>query len=188
MNQKGQIFTLDFLISMVLVILALGLVIQFLELNEYNLQEQELRHELETVGSMAADLMVSSPEIVCELGYYENPMDMGSWYRISYLMNCLTHTATEKVTISKSNLKLPEGYSCKISFDPASGLFLSLVDPEDACDDDPSNAKNTYSVTRAFVSPSPIAVMQPQRIGKQYFGTSNFGVNAKVTLTVWKED
>ena len=67
MNANGQIFSLDALISLILVILAMGVIFGIMETNSYNLKEHQLFEELQIAGRTAADVLVASPDITCTL-------------------------------------------------------------------------------------------------------------------------
>jgi len=79
--QKGQIFSLDFLISMAVVMAAIGLVIQTAEVSAYNAKETRIQGELWNVAETAADLIAASNETTCSNG--------GG----GHLMNCVDATA-----------------------------------------------------------------------------------------------
>ncbi len=75
--KKGQIFSLDFLISMVVIMAAVGLLIQATEFNTYNMKEERMYNEMRNVAKIAANLIVSSNETTCSDG-------LGG-----HLMNCV---------------------------------------------------------------------------------------------------
>ena len=72
MNKNGQIFSLDFIISVILAVLAIGLILNFSELTVQNMKENEIFEELQIVGETASDLLVSNPDIVCKLVENDN--------------------------------------------------------------------------------------------------------------------
>lgn len=75
--ERGQIFSLDFLISMVLITAAIGLLIQATEFNTYSMKEERMYNEMRNVARIAANLIVSSNETTCEDG------------EVGHLMNCV---------------------------------------------------------------------------------------------------
>ena len=64
--ERGQIFSLDFLISMIVITAAIGLLIQATEYNTYNMKEERAYNEMRNVARIAANLIVSSNETTCE--------------------------------------------------------------------------------------------------------------------------
>lgn len=213
MGTKGQIFTLDFVISMVLVILAFGLVLNFMELNGYNMQEREMGAELKTMGDSAADILVSSPAIVCELGYYGSEIPR-KWHRISYLMNCMMprHSlAPMRInrTILGLGIKDKNGkyiYGCHVSLSPAVNVPPGTVPLEIGTDNCDSGAqtylgqKNYYSVKRKVVVPTVAPQynsawsmednqLLAKRLEKKDFADlANKSATIEITLTVWRND
>jgi len=65
--KKGQLFALDFLMSTILVLLAVALLLRGIELTQYNEQEQRIFFELKSTANNASDLLVGNPQINCEL-------------------------------------------------------------------------------------------------------------------------
>lgn len=203
MRHKGQIFTLDFVISMVLVILAFGLVLNFMELNEYNLNEQEKMAELKTIGDAAADTLVSSPAIVCDLGYYPAPTD---WRSISHLMNCIMPPPAPgkpiETYINKAILGLDakdstgrDVYGCRISFDSSAAALGPERIIEGGClSAVPPGINTTYSVKRNVVIPNRANTQEPtdikmlRRLEKSDLANIKGMNSVGVTLTVWRND
>ena len=77
--ERGQIFSLDFLISMVVITAAIALLLQATEYNTYNMKEERIYNEMRNVARISANLIVSSNETTCE-----NGVGTGE-----YLMNCV---------------------------------------------------------------------------------------------------
>lgn len=132
--RKGQIISLDFMVSLIGVVLAIGLLIQGFEMNTYATKEAQAYNELRIVGETAADLLVSNPDIVCNL------VD-GSGKLLGHLNNCID---TSK-TISKEKLGIPETYNYNIE---GSGLTLAGNSTLSG------NEKNVYAVERTVVTHS----------------------------------
>lgn len=98
--EKGQIFSLDFLISMAVVMAAIGLVIQTAEVNTYNTKETRIQGELSNVAEITADLITASNETTCDDG------------RGGHLMNCVNSSADfSKIT----GFLAGEGYGYSIT-------------------------------------------------------------------------
>ena len=66
--QRGQIFSLDFIISMVVITAAIALLIQATEFNTYNMKEERIYNEMRNTARIAANLIVSSNETTCSDG------------------------------------------------------------------------------------------------------------------------
>lgn len=97
--EKGQVFSLDFVISMVALTAAVGLMIQAIEVNTYYEKERNTFDEMKLVAETAADLLVASNNTTCTdtLG--------------NHLMNCLDKT---KVTKPKTEAMIPNKYGYNI--------------------------------------------------------------------------
>mgnify|MGYP000320182975 CR=1 FL=1 len=52
--KKGQIISLDFIISLVLLVMAVGLVMQLSEIENYNFKDKELKDDVMIMGKTAA--------------------------------------------------------------------------------------------------------------------------------------
>jgi len=83
--KKGQLISLDFLISIILVVLSIGLIMQLSEVENYNFKDKTLRDETYIRGKTAASLLVNSPETTCELVDIRDKNKI-----ISPISNCLT--------------------------------------------------------------------------------------------------
>jgi len=139
LDKRGQIFSLDFLISLIALTLALGLLIQFAEIKTYNENEELQWLELKGVAETAADLLVSNPDIVCEL------KDEGG-SPLHSLMNCLPHI--NSLRISQQWMAISADYDCLIET-PGAGQQLHPQSYD--CKGDPTGSENVYSVDRKVV-------------------------------------
>lgn len=66
-NPKGQIFSLDFLMSMILVILIIGMIIQTSELNNYNTKEYIEKKNMEDSLNSSLMILLANTQYNCEL-------------------------------------------------------------------------------------------------------------------------
>ncbi len=165
--KKGQIISLDFIISLVLIVMAIGLVLQLSEIENYNFKDKKLKDDVQIMGKTASNLLVNSPKTVCELVDARDQNKI-----ISYISNCLPDfnfavpynecggSATACKTwdkyganhrtfkpILKEFLGLPEEYSCYIKIkggkvnpdENASLLSDCEISP-------PALAKNVYAI------------------------------------------
>jgi len=82
---KGQLFSVDFLVSMIAVTAAIGLLIHSAEVNAYSQKEEQLYNELKQVAETAADLLVASNDTACEV------IETGE-----HLVNCVNSKTSEE--------------------------------------------------------------------------------------------
>ena len=142
MNKSGQMVSIDFLISIIAVTLAIGLLIQFTETKTYNEKEELEWLELKQVAETASELLVNNPNIVCEL------VDE-SGNHIQYLSNCIPKRNPNPDRITKEDMGIPAGYECWIDKDD---LKLHTHNSQ-GCSRQPPGAdiENVYSVTRKVI-------------------------------------
>lgn len=67
MQKKGQFFSLDFLLAMGLMVLAMGIVIKFSEQTVFDWQEKQQQTQLENSAKTAVLLLLSNPKLTCEI-------------------------------------------------------------------------------------------------------------------------
>lgn len=67
MNQNGQLFSLDFLLAMGLVVLLLGTVISIGQRQAFEIHEASRRNELAQTGQHAVIALVTNPKTTCTL-------------------------------------------------------------------------------------------------------------------------
>ncbi len=68
MNKKGQLFSLDFLISLIAITAAVGLMIHSIETTTYNQKEFNQRNEMESVAELATAILAADSRIACTDG------------------------------------------------------------------------------------------------------------------------
>lgn len=68
---KGQIFSMDFLISMTIIILGIGVVFGLTEINFYNNQQQQVFNKMKQKTETAMIILANSPEFDCNIGTVE---------------------------------------------------------------------------------------------------------------------
>ncbi len=117
--QKGQLFSLDFIISMVAVTAAIALLIHSIEVNAYSQKEQQLHDELKQVAETAADLLVASDGTTCEIQSLGGPAKV-------FLVNCI-----DESTIGSFGNLFPSGYCYKISSTRANSNCGTAYNGED---------------------------------------------------------
>lgn len=153
MNNKGQLFSLDLIIAIALVILAVGLLYRQAELFQYFSKDSDIQSELYRIGLNASNQLVSNPAIVCELVDAASPPNV-----IGYLPNCLAPiinnggncpAGLQELGITKSSLGIPEGYDCSIDFKFGKSNEQCLIK---LCNANSSSAsENVFSIERKIV-------------------------------------
>ena len=96
---KGQIFSLDFLISLVAITAAVGLMVQAIEVNTYYQKESRDFIEMKAVAETAADLLIASQATTC----YDSDTDQ---YMIQCVRNDLNPGDTDPLVPNKFNYKV----------------------------------------------------------------------------------
>ncbi len=124
---KGQVFSLDFIIAATVVLLGLTLTINAMETISYNSQEQLLQQELKLVAMTASDRFVTSAKPCTTLNNVK-------------VKNCVYFNGTR---ISKQDLGIPDGFGYAV--DSHQSNFSGTSNPGD---------NSVYSVTRVFLNSS----------------------------------
>jgi len=169
MEKKGQVFSLDVLISVVLIIVALGAAMRFFELKEYEAKEMLEKSELDRVGNTASELLVNNPALVCYLEDIAGN-NLGS------LSNCLEKSQS----INKASLGIPSSFDCQIKFGDgtlANGECRDNISPE---------TKNVFAARRNIV------IAASKQVAKNEFNDCINGepcdvfTEGSLDLKVWK--
>ncbi len=124
-NEKGQIFSIDFLLSVVLVMLALALIFQYMELKAYSEKDVEMFEDVKEKALLASDLLTGSSELNCKL-------DGGN----IALPNCI---GNEKINAGK--IGITEKFGC----------YVKGVKVEGCETDESAGAKVFFAVERKVV-------------------------------------
>lgn len=104
--KKGQIFSLDFLLSLMLIIVIIGILLNSLELKSYAVKQNFQKQYLYNLAYTASQRLVSSYELACEL-----EDESGNKIDGFTLLNCINPNKT----ITKEALGIPENFKCNIS-------------------------------------------------------------------------
>lgn len=140
-NEKGQIFSLDFVLSLVAVILAVAIIWQANELVFYDLKESQLQQELFFTAENAANIILSSPKSSCQLTNISGDPIKGY-----YMSNCIDIQKTLLEIPDKGFIGVPDGINCRIE---VSATIPSLRTPVSGCTESiPSDARNVVKVSR----------------------------------------
>jgi|SRR3989344_3125044 len=185
MNKNGQIFSVDFLISIMVVVLAIGLLLNFYELTVHAQTEQAVNDELRIAAEKASDLLVSNPEIICELYESSGAPSIPTTF-IMYLPNCIPAGNSPKA-ITKEKLGLSDEYGCELS-----GVGVSIL-RKPGCEDDPvPSDRDIISVKRKIYVTAAPAQASNEKIKKDdYLKCINKEADCPiagidVTMKVWK--
>ena len=103
--RKGQLLSLDAVLSLVLLMLALGYAFRVAEANFYALKQDELIYETKAAGSAAAELLTTSEEITCEV-----TTNTGNNF---YITNCID---TSKLTNLNQKLLLNNAFGVRVEW------------------------------------------------------------------------
>jgi len=172
-SNKGQLFSLDFLIAMGLAVLAIGMLLNYYETTTNAEKEQRLQNELTAVALNASALMMQING--CDLG--------GGFQDTGYTVyGCSSQTNAENLT--RSELMVPKGFKCKISW-TLNGVSGEQDDPATECADDDSQIQaNVASVERVLLSSqSPLSKADYQKGIEQGIGAYYDYI---LTVKVWK--
>ena len=186
MKQKGQVFSVDFLISIMVIVLAIGLLLNFYELSAHAQKESKINSELRSAAERAADLLVYSPDVTCELWDTGSPAQ-----RIMYIPNCLVKANNGK-ELTKAKLGLG-GFNCEVS---GTGEISAVNNPSDTGCRGNSTGVTEIIVVKRMVYVTNNEAAGNERILKQEYNdcikngcTASSGVIRgpyEITLKVWR--
>ncbi len=166
MEKKGQIVSLDFVFSLVLVMLALGLVMRAAEANNYKMKQDELFWETQRVGRVASAMLLNHEDFSCEV------QDEGG-IKLYNIINCADKGRI--AAASKSDLLIPDDFKFRVEISDASG-GLSMGDVV-------GDAPFVYSEERkALTSNGPISKKNLENCMSGACGIDT----GTVTLWVWR--
>lgn len=111
-KQKGQIFSLDFLLAMGMVVLAIGLMLNFYELNANYAKEERVKSEITAIAINATEVLLSNEKCDLQGGVGSNKFN-NQGYEV---FGCAKITKNAP-PINKDEIMIPEGYSCRAEID-----------------------------------------------------------------------
>lgn len=127
--QRGQIFSADFLFSVAVIVLALGVAVQAIDLSNHARQQDFLNEGLRAEAAQASSLLMANEAWLCQLETAEGenvPLD-----------NCLDAAKTP----TKEGLGLSAGFGCQVR-----GLAVQ------GCEGEPPTDRDVAAVKRVAVS------------------------------------
>src|SRR3989338_4721726 len=113
--QKGQIISLDFLLSAVLVFFAIGLVLQAFELNSVDAKESQAKLVISSLGENASEILLLSELVSCQVKDVN-----GNALKGFFLSHCIDLQKFGNAGIAnKNSLGIPSTFKCNISLSGA---------------------------------------------------------------------
>jgi len=135
MRQSGFIFSYDVAVSAAIVVLALAVLMQAMEVAAYAEQESLMREELENAAITASALMVGSPENTCGLQDTKgNPFDV-------HIPNCVVLDS-----LTKGSLGLGGTYGCMV--EDGAGTIINVS----GCSGPPPGNRDVFVVERIVLA------------------------------------
>jgi len=197
MNSKGQLFSLDFIIAVALIMLAIGLLYKQAELFQYSQKDDTIQSELYRIGYNASNQLVGNPAITCKLVDDSSQNPGVDPLIIDYLPNCLPKQKKAVLnpgvgippgqrkklilSITKERLGIPEGFKCKLS---SQNHVLGA-----GCSDSPINVANIFSIDRTvvFLKDDGTSMISKKDFDDCTKGLSSCGLEYEtINLQVWK--
>lgn len=126
-------FSIDALVALVIATLVLGLTIQIIETQSYDLKQEQVFNEIKTVGHNAANLLISLPDISCGLVAEDGT-------ELTQLNNCIDSDKLK--SLAKEKLGIHPDYKCLVK---TQGAQMN------ACKDNDNKAQNIYSEKRIIL-------------------------------------
>ena len=134
-NPKAQIFSIDFLLASILMVLIIAVLLQFGELNAYNMKEKSLMSELRLIAVSASHQIVSNNNFICQAKTSQGELIVNVYY-----LNCLD---LKKISnINKESLGIPDNFNYSIY-----SSIPSLSTPLQPN----GSQRNVYSIERIIV-------------------------------------
>jgi len=103
-NQKGQFFSLDFIIAMAIAVLALGMLLHFYELNTYEQQNARTQNELTLIAMNSSNILLNTNNCTAQTSLKNK----------GYEMHGCTDTSSWG-TLTKADLMIPDEFNCYIT-------------------------------------------------------------------------
>ena len=141
--RKGQIFSLDFIIAMAIVALAIGLLLSFYQTTAAQEKEARTQNELNIIALNASNLLLEKNRCEPEgaVGGATDFADQG--YK---LFGCLDGSKFTATPSTKSGLMIPYGFKCYIT---SSGNFVNVANCEST--DASANVQDIAAIDRNFM-------------------------------------
>jgi hypothetical protein len=166
-KNKAQLFSLDIVFALIIIILLLFLLSKIAEVKIYKINTNNNLKELDLVGNSTYKKLVSNPKLNCYV------YDANNHFLLS---NCIGNDSA----ITKANLDIPDSYKCNIT-----GLPGGI---NNDCDDVGMPVDNVYKINFTIDYYN-----NTRNIPKNIYinGLLNLPLsftNHDVTLNVWKDE
>ena len=172
--QKGQLYSIDFVISAGLFVLATGIILGIYENASYSEKETMARNELTAIALNAANMLLESNP--CTLEGTATTGFMAQGYRI---LGC--STAGTSTPITKSALMIPEGFKCTASINNSAMTGIN------ECNKTPdAQTQDVASIERTYLSKTGGGAMTKLEYEKCMAGGTCAYTENNLTLKVWK--
>ncbi len=114
MNKRGQVFSLDFLLAVSMIVLAIGLSINYFEVNQLNQKEIENQNELWNVANTAMDMLLTRSDTATDTYYMCRLRNSAGSTTLDFLPNCIPKgIIPDKIKLGLYTV--PEKYKCKFT-------------------------------------------------------------------------
>ena len=132
-TQKGQFFSIDFLIAMAIAVLALGMLLHFYELNTYEQKEARIQNELTLIAMNSSNILLNTNNCTAK-----NNLSVKG-----YELHGCTDTSSW-INLTKAELMIPLEVNCYIT----KGVSVAI----DGCGTDAlPNTPNIAVIERTFL-------------------------------------
>ncbi len=168
-NEKGQFFSLDFLISVTVAVLAIGMLLHFFELSVYGEKEARLQTAIDSIALTSSNILVQ--DYNCKI---ENSFKLQGYNDLDGCISSFNFSGT-----NKKELLIPNGFGCFISSD-------GTITPPVGCETDFTGTAKDISVVsrRILLGPNNISKMDFETCVES---TCSIFEERELTVKIWKE-
>ncbi|MCR4335083.1 MAG: hypothetical protein NUV57_00945 [archaeon] len=178
-KEKGQIFSIDFLIAMVLAVLAIGLLLNAYELSVYEIKEAKTRNELTVIAMNAGNIFIGTNQCGLDPSNPSGPPPKDPFKDQGYEINgCFDSTPGVFDLLNKSKLMIPDVISCSVEY---SGKKVN------GCDvGNPAPSANVVVIERVFLATQNKIAKADYENCIDSVSTCSTYSNNTLTVKVWK--
>ncbi|MEK6957441.1 MAG: hypothetical protein AABW99_00465 [archaeon] len=138
-KEKGQIFSIDFVIAAALIVLAMGMLLNFYDYSSNEAKENSVQAELNAIALTASNLALEN-----------SPCTPTGFETQGYSLEGCSNANTAIQGATKQDLMIPEGINCNVrSSDPDGSNSLQMGQCSQA-----AGEQDVTSIQRNFVSPA----------------------------------
>jgi len=166
-KNKAQLFSLDIVFALIIIILLLFLLSKIAEVKIYKINTNNNLKELDLVGNSTYKKLVSNPKLNCYVYDANNNI---------LLSNCIGNDSA----ITKDNLDIPDNYKCNIT-----GLPVALTND---CDDVGMPVNNVYKIAFTIDYYTNSRNIPKNIYMNGLLNNSLTFIDKDITLNVWKDE